>query len=94
MCVHATERPFVSFAPGHIACTVCNCSKFKVKNSSPFHPTLLSPSIVLGRSIVIHDHMDGSYLTCANIEPAILSATVVNIAFPQGDIVLTDLNFR
>ena len=55
---------------------------------------LAGPYTVLGRSIVIHDHIDGSYLTCANIDPGILSETVVNVTFGQGDIEPNDLNFR
>ena len=57
---------------------------------SPLYP----PLAVLGRSIVIHDHLDGSYLTCANIEPAILSGTPVDINFPRNGVDATDLNFR
>lgn len=62
--------------------------------SSPPLSFFLPPPSVLGRSIVIHSHIDGSYLTCANIDPAILSEVAVNITFPLGDNETDDLNFR
>jgi hypothetical protein len=58
------------------------------------HLHLTGPFTILGRSIVVHDHVDGSYLTCANIEPAILSATAVTVSFPRNSIDSQDLNFR
>ena len=59
----------------------------------PWRP-FSSPPSVLGRSIVIHSHIDGSYLTCANIDPEILSETVVETSFPMNNNDPSDVFFR
>lgn len=57
--------------------------------------SLRYPPSVLGRSIVIHNHITPSvYLACANINPAILSDTVVRASFPVNGNEPDDVFFR